>query len=384
MRKRNTLAISLIILVLSVSAAQAENYFNSDYIDSAKIRLGAGIGFADANTSTSTLGKFNATLPTYMMNLGYALTPELELGLMYFNSAKSTVTNGVNTIHMKVPSSTKAYLRSRWFYSDKIGAYGLMAVGPVEHTLTNPVGTTTYSDRFIGLGLGTGISWHVDPHYIIDAGLFLPNLPLFNKNTGVNSFSPGIMVSLNYAFGDFDTPPIPETFEQLGSSRHVEETPEPSVQEPVSQPVTINEPVIKIIRKEQLLTTIAFRSGHVTLNTKSRRLIKKLAKKIMANRQPYSIEIRGYADAEPIGGFAGKRHTPMHHFHSQESLSAARAESVANTFIRAGVDEHIIHADGFGATHFIADNKSRAGRNKNRRVEIYLVTEESIEVDSDK
>ena len=370
MWKRNKLALSLITLVLSVNPAQAEGF------DSAKIRLGAGIGFADANTSTSTLGKFNATLPTYMVNLGYALTPELELGLIYFNSAKSTISNGVNTIHMKVPSSTKAYLRSRWFYSGDIGAYGLIAVGPVEHTLTNPAGVTTYSDRFIGLGLGTGVSWQLDPQYIVDAGVFLPNLPLFNKNTGVNTFSPGVMVSLNYAFGDFDTPSMPDAFERLGSSRAEEE--------PVSQAVNTPEPVVKVVRKEELLKTISFRSGRVKLNKTSRHLIKNLAKKAMANRQPYSIEIRGYADAEPIGGYAGKKHKPVHHFNSQKALSAARAESVANAFIRQGVDENIIHTEGFGATSFIADNKTRAGRYKNRRVEIYLVTEESTVADSGK
>ncbi len=366
MWKINKLALSLIALVLSISPAQAEGF------DSEKVRIGAGIGFADANTSTSTQGKFNTTLPTYMVNLGYAFTPELELGLMYFNSAKSTISNTANTIHMKIPASTKAYLRSRWFYSGDIGAYGLMALGPVEHTLSNPAGATIYADRFIGLALGAGVSWHVDPQYIVDAGVMVPNIPLLNKNSGMNTFSPGVMVSLNYAFGDFDTPPMPEAFEYSGSSSHIEETVETSEVEAVS----ISEPVVEVIRKEELLKTISFRSGRVKLNKKSHRLIKNIAKKAMANQQAYSIEIRGYADAEPIGGYAGKKHRPVHHFNSQNALTAARAESVANALIRQGVDENIIHTEGFGATNFIADNKTSAGRYKNRRVEIYLITEE--------
>jgi len=359
MWNKNVLTVSLITLILSASPAQAEEF------DSNKIRLGAGVGFADANTSTPTMGKFSAIQPTYMLNVGYALTPELELGLIYFNSTKSNVSNGVNTIHTKIPASTKAYLRKRWSYTDTIGTYGLMAIGPVEHRLTNPGGGTTYLDSFIGLALGAGISWQVDPQYIVDAGVMVPNIPLLNKGRGMNTFSPGVMVSLNYAFGEHDKPGTHHTASE-------------AVEEPAHQTASITEPVVEVVRKEELLDTLSFRSGRVALNKKSQRLIKSLAKKVMANRESYSIEIRGYADGEPIGGFAGKKHKPVHTFQSQNGLSAARAESVANIFIKQGVDENIIQAVGFGATNFIADNKTRAGRYKNRRVEIYLITEESV------
>jgi len=342
--------IALLPLILLASPALAENDFNSD-----NIRLGAGIGLSDAHTSTSTLGKFNKTLPAYMLNVGYAITPEMELGLMFFNSAQSTVSNGVNSITMKVPASTKAYLRKRWFGQDKLGAYGLMAIGPVEHSFTNPAGATTFTDKFIGLGLGAGLSWQVDPQYMVDAGVMIPNIPILYKEQGMNTFSPSIMVSLNYAFGAFNEAP--------------HRTPGPAttshVQEPVSQPVT--KAKVVAVPKEQLWQTISFDSGYTNLNTESHRILKRSVNNSLLNKQKYSIEVRGYADAEPIGGYSGKRHTPIHNFRSQKTLSAARAESVAKALVRSGIDRNLIHTEGF-------KNNSTTNRSKNRRVEIYIIT----------
>jgi len=357
MVKSNKLMTAILSLILLTSPALAESDFDSD-----NIRLGVGVGLSDAHTSISTLGKFNETLPAYMLNVGYAITPEMELGLMFFNSTQSTVSNGANSITMKVPASTKAYLRKRWFGQDKLGAYGLMAIGPVAHTLRDSAGTTTYSDNFIGLGLGAGVSWHVDPQYMVDAGVMIPNIPLFNKGIGMNTFSPSIMVSLNYAFGAFNEAP--------------HRTPSPittnHVQEPAPQPVSKTE--IVAAPKEQLWTTIPFDSGYTDLNAESHRVLKRSIKNTLLNKQQYSIEIRGYADAEPIGGYSSKRHTPIHNFRSQKTLSAARAESVAKALVKAGIDRNIIHTEGFGATNFIANNNSKANRSKNRRVEIYLIT----------
>ena len=41
--------------------------------------------------------------------------------------------------------------------------------------------------------------------------------------------------------------------------------------------------------------------------------------------------------------------------------------------VQHGIDKNRISIKGYGAVNFIADNDSEEGREKNRRVEIYIV-----------
>lgn len=59
------------------------------------------------------------------------------------------------------------------------------------------------------------------------------------------------------------------------------------------------------------------------------------------------------------------------------ALSQGRAEAVKEALMRRGLGAGRIQSIGYGETRPIADNSSRAGRDSNRRIEIYLTEDAS-------
>jgi len=124
---------------------------------------------------------------------------------------------------------------------------------------------------------------------------------------------------------------------------------------------------------DRLWITVSFRSGYMELTRQSSRALQRLAEKFMAKPRTQTIEVRGYTDNEPIGGYPGHRHKSRHAYTSNLELSQARADNVAQALVKAGVGSDMVRAEGFGETGFVADNDTAEGRAKNRRVEIHLV-----------
>ncbi|MGB8408414.1 MAG: OmpA family protein, partial [Gallionella sp.] len=65
---------------------------------------------------------------------------------------------------------------------------------------------------------------------------------------------------------------------------------------------------------------------------------------------------------------------------TNQRLSLARAESVKKFLVKKGVAASRISTRGEGAANFVADNKTKEGRAKNRRVEIHSVIKEEKKV----
>ena len=82
-----------------------------------------------------------------------------------------------------------------------------------------------------------------------------------------------------------------------------------------------------------------------------------LAKLLLNNNS--AVALRGYADS--IGSFKGNW-----------KLSEKRADMVKNYLIKQGVPAGKIVTTAFGSTNPVASNKTLAGRQKNRRVEIKI------------
>lgn len=104
-----------------------------------------------------------------------------------------------------------------------------------------------------------------------------------------------------------------------------------------------------------------FESGGAQLAEAPKDLLSEMSS--FFTKYPYEIEIGGHTDDIPIGSAK---------FPSNWELSAARAVTVARYFQSVGIPPERIAATGYGEFHPSADNASAEGREKNRRVEIFL------------
>ncbi|MFQ5789046.1 MAG: OmpA family protein [Acidobacteriota bacterium] len=126
---------------------------------------------------------------------------------------------------------------------------------------------------------------------------------------------------------------------------------------------------VKRLRGElrvDMVNEILFDSGEATLKAAGRDLLMKVAEVVKkANRH---IEVQGHTDNVPIRGKLAERYP------TNWELSAARAINVARFLQeKAALDPRRLSASAFSEYRPRADNDSKAGRQKNRRIEILLV-----------
>ncbi len=129
----------------------------------------------------------------------------------------------------------------------------------------------------------------------------------------------------------------------------------------------------KAVPADRLWVSVSVRPGFKRLTKQTHNTLAKLAAQFMSKPREEMLEIRGYTDDEPIGGYEGNRREPKHPFKTNIALSEARARSVANALIEAGIPKDKIHVQGYGAKDFVAGNKTAHERAQNRRVEIHLI-----------
>lgn len=149
--------------------------------------------------------------------------------------------------------------------------------------------------------------------------------------------------------------PIPDTD---GDGVNDEEDKCPAVAGPASNfgcPEIKKEIVAKI---NKAAGSIYFATGSAKLLAKSNASLNAVAKTLSENPE-LKVHIDGHTDNT---GTEAKNQT----------LSEQRANAVKAYLVKKGVDESRLEAQGFGQSKPIADNKTAAGRTKNRRVELNL------------
>ncbi len=108
-----------------------------------------------------------------------------------------------------------------------------------------------------------------------------------------------------------------------------------------------------------------FRSAKADLNPQYAALVQSIASVIVDNQDIIGkLRIIGHTDSIPV-----QRTNP---FQSNQGLSEARANTIAELLIAAGVPADMISVEGRAAAEPIADNGTKEGRARNRRVEIIV------------
>jgi OmpA-OmpF porin, OOP family len=120
-------------------------------------------------------------------------------------------------------------------------------------------------------------------------------------------------------------------------------------------------PVIKEEVKKQVdfaAENIFFLLNSAQLSAKSHAPLDTVAE-ILKKNPSITITVNGYTDNTGTEA-------------ANLSMSAKRAMAVKNYLVKDGIDESRIFTNGYGQTAPVADNKTSAGRAKNRRVELKL------------
>ncbi len=118
-----------------------------------------------------------------------------------------------------------------------------------------------------------------------------------------------------------------------------------------------------------LPSAIFFNSGKVTLKNAAKKSLQRVCGALKQDFPNGSIRIEGHTDSDPI-----KRTKEL--YKSNWELSAMRASNVLHFLLdTCHLDPKKVYIAGFGEYQPVASNKSRAGKQKNRRVEIVVVSE---------
>lgn len=109
-----------------------------------------------------------------------------------------------------------------------------------------------------------------------------------------------------------------------------------------------------------------FHPGSAQLRPESLKAIKAVAERIKPLAKTHLIQIEGHTDNQPISG----------KFPSNWELSTARASTVVRALIGIhGFPNDHLAAVGYADSRPIAENKTPAGREKNRRIDIVIHTQ---------
>lgn len=134
------------------------------------------------------------------------------------------------------------------------------------------------------------------------------------------------------------------------------EAPPPPAPEPAPEPA----PKVTVqADRLDLDEPIFFETGSARIDKRSAPLVAEIAEAVKSLAPGTVVSVEGHTDDR------GRRRTNLR-------LSARRAEAVVRALVAHGVPAARLRAVGHGPDHPVADNRTAAGRAKNRRVELLI------------
>ncbi len=121
-----------------------------------------------------------------------------------------------------------------------------------------------------------------------------------------------------------------------------------------SEKVTITKDKLVIADK------VHFETAKATIRKESYAILDEVAKVLHQNHQIKLLRVEGHTDDRGSDRY-------------NQKLSQRRAESVRKYLVRKGIDPNRLIAVGYGESKPIADNNTKEGRSKNRRVEFTIL-----------
>ena len=113
---------------------------------------------------------------------------------------------------------------------------------------------------------------------------------------------------------------------------------------------------------------ILFGTGAATLSSSAKASLSKFANNVLKQNVDMDVDIYGYTDNQ-----GWKNSTAEQSRQKNINLSQERAQSVSTYLMSCGVTTaQIKGVQGLGEENPVADNSTAAGRQENRRVEVYL------------
>lgn len=119
---------------------------------------------------------------------------------------------------------------------------------------------------------------------------------------------------------------------------------------------------------------ILFPTSSATLSSSAKAALSKFANNVLNQNRDMDVSIYGYTDNQ------GWRNSTAEQSRQKNlNLSQERAQSVASYLLSCGVSSSQIKGvDGMGESDPVASNDTAAGREQNRRVEVYMYASEQM------
>ncbi len=119
---------------------------------------------------------------------------------------------------------------------------------------------------------------------------------------------------------------------------------------------------------------ILFSTSSSTLSSSAKASLSKFANNVLNQNRDMDVAIYGYTD-----NTGWKNSTAEQSVQKNLNLSQERAQSVSSYLLGCGVSPNQVKTvEGLGESNPVADNSTEAGRQENRRVEVYMYASQQM------